>query len=107
LLSLTVSLAAEDAASFEQALEPETIRSAFQEATAGLPTRPRLMDLAFVTAEDPEFFDEFPAWSTLTASITRWYPPSEDVRGMKLHLHRLQASVAVANVLEHDEILAW
>jgi Transglycosylase len=106
-LSLTVPLAAEDAATFEQALEPEAIRSAFQDATTGLPARPRLMNLAFVAAEDPEFFDDFPAQSTLTASITRWYPPSEDVRGTKRHLQKLQASVALANVLQHDEILAW
>lgn len=106
-LSLTAPLAAEDATAFDQALEPAAIQSAFQEATAGLTTRPRLMDLAFVAAEDPEFFDEFPAWSTLTASITRWYPPIADVHGMKRHLHKLQASVALANVLKRDEILAW
>lgn len=65
------------------------------------------MDLAFVAAEDPQFLDEFPAWSTLTASITRWYPPIEDVRGMRRHLQKVQASIAVANALNHDEILAW
>ena len=107
LLSLTVRLSAEQAATFEQALEPEAIRSAVQEATAGLSGRPRLMDLAFVAAEDRDFFDEFPAWSMLTGTIARWYPPREDDRGIKRHLRELQVSVALANALEHDEILAW
>lgn len=106
-LTLTAQLAAEETVTFEQALDPEAIRAAFQEATVGLRTRPRLVDLAFVAAEDPEFFDEFPAQSPLTAEITRWYPPTEDVRGTKLHLQKVQASIALANVLERDEILAW
>ena len=107
LLSFTGQPLADDAVAFTQALEPKAIRSAFQDATAGRSKRPKLLDLAFVVAEDPDFLDEFPAWSNLTATITRWYPPRSDERSIKRHLMKLQTAVAIADTLDHDEILAW
>lgn len=97
----------DEAKTFAEALEPAAIRSAFQDVTAGMNSRPELLDLAFVTAEDRDFVDEFPAWSNLTASITRWYPPLDRVRGLSGHMQKAQLSLALANTLTNDEILTW
>ena len=107
ILGISGRVFGDEAQTFAEALDPAAIRSAFQNATAGMPVRPELLDLAFVTAEDRDFFEEFPAWSNLTASITRWYPPQDRERGFSGHMQKLKLSLALANTLTHDEILAW
>lgn len=109
--ALTVGVAdrvlGDEPQTFAEALDPAAIRSAFQDATSGMHVRSALLDLAFVTAEDRDFFKEFPAWSNLTVSITRWYPPLDRGRGISGHMQKVQLSLAIANSLTHDEILAW
>lgn len=92
---------------FSEALDPAAIRSAFEEATSAMHSRPELLDRAFVIAEGRDFFDEFPAWSNLTVAITGWYPPMDRERGISGHMQKVQLSLAIANSLTHDEILAW
>jgi membrane peptidoglycan carboxypeptidase len=106
-LGLASRVFSDEVDTFTQALDAKAIRAAFDEATAGLPKRPKLLDLAFVMAEDHDFFEEFPAWSSLTASAVRWYPPHERTRGIAGHMRKAQASLALANTLTHEEILAW
>lgn len=109
--ALTVGVAervlGEEPRTFAEALYPAAIRSAFQAATSGMHSRPELLDRAFVIAEDRDFFNEFPAWSNLTVAITRWYPPLDRERGISGHMQKVQFSLAIANSLTHDEILAW
>ncbi|WP_180995988.1 biosynthetic peptidoglycan transglycosylase [Tabrizicola aquatica] len=89
------------------ALTPEAVHMAYDAATAGRPTQPRLLGTAFVAAEDRFFFDEVPARSTLTATIAQWYPPDGSDRSIKRRLRKLQVGIALSDALSHDEILAW
>jgi membrane carboxypeptidase/penicillin-binding protein len=106
-LAVTGSALADEATNLADALRPDVVKAAFRTATEGQSARPGLLNAAFIAAEDRYFLEEFPARSTLTATIAQWYPPNGDDRSIKRHLRELQVSVGLANALTHDEILAW
>ena len=96
LLSTTVAAAQDDSAF----LKSEEIRAAYNEASQHWLPSPTLLANAFVSAEDKNFFQRSASRSTLTRTIGNWYPDGQFVDSTPL-------TIALAQALDHDEILDW
>ncbi|RCW85104.1 transglycosylase domain-containing protein [Paracoccus lutimaris] len=81
-------------------LEPDAVRSAYEDArTDWLPLPNKVRD-AFLVAEDRDFRNRPAGRSLITSSITNWYPqPGMD--------RSFAVSMAIARALNREEILDW
>ena len=82
-------------------LDQDAVRAAYNLAQSGWKPAPDLVRQAFLAAEDKKFFDRSPIRSTITATITSWYPEPGGRR------RSFAVSAAIAGALSHDEILDW
>ena len=80
-------------------LEQDAVRTAYELARSGWKPASDTVRHAFQVAEDKHFFARPPVRSTITRTITYWYP--EPGRGS------IAVSAAIAGELSHDEILDW
>jgi len=80
--------------------DPEQIRKDYLDVAANSPAIPDFVMVAFVAAEDRAFFDKPLLNSTITRQITQWYPQPQAEQ-----LQRLAYTVALGQVLSHEEIL--
>jgi membrane peptidoglycan carboxypeptidase len=79
----------------------DQVRADYARASADWAPLPRLVQEAFIAAEDRSFRQLFPKPSTLTATITAWYPePSQDREA------RWATTLALSQALSADEVLA-
>lgn len=81
-------------------LEKDAVRSAYELARLGWQPITDTVLQAFLVAEDKNFFGRPATRSTITATITHWYPEPGGQRS-------LAVSAAIASALSHDEILDW
>ena len=81
-------------------LDQDAVRAAYDLARSGWKPAPDMVRQAFLVAEDKKFFDRPPVRSTITATITYWYPEPGGRR-------YLAVIAAIARALSHDEILDW
>lgn len=81
-------------------LEQDAVRAAYELARSGWKPASDTVRQAFLVADDKNFFDRPAVRSTITATITFWYPE----RGGR---QSLAVSAAIARALNHDEILDW
>lgn len=81
-------------------LEQDAVRAAYELARSGWKPASDTVRQAFVVADDKNFFDRPPVRSTITATITFWYPEPGGRQS-------LAVSAAIARALNHDEILDW
>lgn len=81
-------------------LEQDAVRAAYELARSGWKPASDTVRQAFLVADDKNFFDRPPVRSTITATITFWYPEPGSRQS-------LAVSAAIARALNHDEILDW
>lgn len=81
-------------------LDQDAVRAAYDLARSGWKPAPDMVRQAFLVAEDKKFLDRPPVRSTITATITYWYPEPGGRRS-------LAVNAAIAGALSHDEILDW
>lgn len=81
-------------------LEQDAVRAAYDHARSGWKPAPDMVSQAFLVVEDKKFPDRPPIRSTITATITDWYPEPGSERSPAV-------SAAIAKALSHDEILDW
>lgn len=81
-------------------LQQDAVRSAYDLARSGWQPATDTVRNAFLVAEDKSFFDRPSVRSTITATLTYWYPQPASPRS-------LAVSAAIARALSHDEILDW
>lgn len=81
-------------------LDQDAVRAAYDLARSGWKPAPDMVRQAFLVAEDKKFLDRPPVRSTITATITYWYPEPGSRRSFAV-------SAAIAGALSHDEILDW
>ena len=81
---------------------PGQIGEHYQVSSASWPTIPHIALLAFVAAEDRQFFERPPQLSTITRQIGQWYPQPGIEKNQRAVL-----SFAIGEALSHDEVLKW
>lgn len=81
-------------------LQPDAVRSAYERGRQEWLAVPQTVRNAFLVAEDGKFRERPPVRSTITATITNWYPEPGKERSFA-------ASAAIAKALDPDEILDW
>lgn len=96
-LAMTTAAICEDAFPF---LKPDAIQAAYAKEKLKWSDAPDLVLNTFVTAEDRSFYKRSAGRSTLTASISFWYP--EPRAGYSSAI-----AIAIGRALSREEILDW
>lgn len=97
LLGMTTAAICEDAFPF---LKPDAIQTAYAKEKSKWSGAPDLVLNTFLTAEDRSFYKRPAGRSTLTASISFWYP--EPRAGYSSAI-----AIAIGRALSRKEILDW
>ncbi len=97
IIAFTGALRAEQAFPF---LQPDAVRAAYELARSDWQPASDMVTAAFQASEDKHFRDRPAIRSTITASITQWYPERGGPRSIAV-------SAAIARALSHEEILDW
>lgn len=80
----------------------DQIRDYYEKSNAQWAEVPQMVLLAFVAAQDRNFFENIAPKSTITQQIGRWYS-----REGADKFQRLTLSFLIADALSHEEILNW
>ncbi|NSY38934.1 transglycosylase domain-containing protein [Leisingera sp. ANG59] len=80
----------------------EQIRKYYQENARQWPRIPDPILQAFVAAEDRNFFEKQPQFSTITRQIGNWHLPPRSGK-----LQKIALSFVISDTLSHEEILNW
>ena len=87
---------------------PEKINEHYHEYSKHWSSVPQKMLLAFVTAEDRDFFDEPLKDSNITKHIVKWSTVIEEGTPRKVRKYeRYSRSLIMGETLSHDEVLNW
>lgn len=81
---------------------PSIVRAHYDQIRKDWQPFPRLVTEAFLVGEDRQFYARYPLRSTVTRSITLWYPVSGMTRDQRLEVER-----AISGALTADEVAAW
>ena len=87
-------------------LAPAEITAIYEEQTAGANVIPKVVQEAFVAAEDRNFYAVENGTSTITQQLAKRFIPPE--RGMlSRKISEVSTTLAIEQALERKEILAW
>jgi membrane carboxypeptidase/penicillin-binding protein len=100
LLALTKPVPADETGA--KLPDPDQIRAYYQQNAPSWPKIPRSVLLAFVAAEDQNFFEKPPQNSSLTSQIGNWFLLPGSGR-----LQNIALAFVIGEALSHDEIIDW
>lgn len=87
-------------------LNPAWLRAEYERTVLGQPDLPAIIRDAFLAAEDRNFFDRPALRSTITRDIAKRYVIA-DAAPANRALEVMAVQAAIADTLDHDEILTW
>jgi membrane carboxypeptidase/penicillin-binding protein PbpC len=87
-------------------ITPEEVRAFYEKEVTGVGVLPKVIQYAFVAAEDPTFHHEDATLSQISQRLAQWMiPPGLDMVSFKMR--ELSTTIAVEEALSKEEILGW